>query len=535
MGKNNKKGKKRSGGGGGEAGGSSKTTIWDGADHVMRKHHQANKKAKKQQRQEEELEEEQEPPRKFQKQQVKEERRHRLTEKLTHDSKDKREASKLRLNIIKTQRDIDRLRPRLEKWDDAGEKAQLQKQQEAEAAPPKKKGRLGPESWKLKGAARPAWLVNEMDVRYVCPHQKAHDDANAKAKRVRNLLALLKGKFGQEVVDHNNNDVSYPHRRHFLALLMQNGLLNMEAKKYKTARLAFLECLELDGIHNPITDARCYLMRLYLQVNRPQSVHQLWTTRLAPTAGDETSVWVLYSVALVEYIRWKLFEEGSRREAEQALVRAMQGNVLCAYYLAFEEFFHEHMEYTDEVEHAENPLEETIEYCDSEQMGMWIGTDGALEWVQATLLRALHGQKVADGALSMVDLEWAPKLLAVEDEFKVQQQEEQAEQEAQQQAEEDAAQDKRVQEVLEGKESCLDDDDDDDEHSEEEEEPEDQVDTLMYAGMFRTTMEMLYASGALAQAPPAEVEEEALDTIAEDAEEDDESGGSHESESDDDQ
>ena len=495
MGKNNKKGPRKrpangSGGGGGDGGGSSganSTTTWDKTDQIVRLHRRADKKAKKQRRQEERLEQQQQqqqqtnneqPPllslsRKIiEKQQKKEERRHRLTEKLTHDSKDKREASKLRLNITKVQRDIAKLRPRLEQWDEVGEKQMLEKQQAAASAPPKKKGRLGPESWKLKGAARPAYLVNEMDVRYVCPHQKAHKEANAKAKRVINLLALYKGKFGQENLHQRSSnsieqpDLSYPHRREFLALLMQNGLLNLEAKKYKSARLAFLECLELDGVERPITDARCYLMRLYLQVNRPQSVYQLWTTRLSSppalqdgsTTGNqqqqqerdnkETSVWVLYSVALVEFIRWQHFEEGSRREAELALVRAMQGNILCAYYLAFEETFHEHMEYTDEIEHAENPLEETIEYCDSEQMGMWIGTDGALEWLQTTLLRGLHGQKIAGGALSMLDLEWVPKLLAIEDECKAQREEKaRIELEEQQQSEIDAAQDKRVEEV----------------------------------------------------------------------------------------
>lgn len=538
MGKNNKKGpRKRPAGGGGDTGGSGATTTWDGADQIMRKHRRAEKKAKKQQRQEEQLVDEDALPRKLEKQQFKEERRHRLTEKLTHDSKDKREASKLRLNITKVQRDIGKLRPRLERWDDTGEKQLLEQQRAAAAAAPKKKGRLGPESWKLKGAARPAYLVNEMDVRYVCPHQKAHKDANDKAKRVRNLLAFFKGNFGQENVDNvntNKPDLSYPHRREFLALLMQQGLLNLEAKKYKTARLAFLECLELDGVHHPITDARCYLMRLYLQVNRPQSVHQLWTTRLSPAAkkntnkqdhDEETSVWVLYSVALVEYIRWQHFEEGSRREAELALVRAMQGNILCAYYLAFEEAFHEHMEYTDEVEHAENPLEETIEYCDSEQMGMWIGTDGALEWLQTTLLRGLHGQTIAGGALSMLDLEWAPKLLAIEDEFRAQREDEIAEQEAQQQAEEDDAQDERVEEVLTGKDVVY-----DDAPSEEEEEEQEQVDTLMYAGMYRTTMEMLYKGGALSHAPPPlPTEEEEMTTIVEEEEEegDQGSGGSH--------
>jgi len=172
--------------------------------------------------------------------------------------------------------------------------------------------------------------------------------------------------------------------------------------------------------------------------------------------------------------------------------------------------------YTDEVEAAENPLEEAIEYCDSEQMGMWLGTDEALEWLKRTLLRALHGEKVAGGALSAVDLEWAPKLLEVEETFRAQRDAEQMEQEAEQEAEDDAEQDRRVEEALAGKEVVYRNALADEEEEGLEEEP---IDTVMYAGMFRTTMDMLYTSGALAHIPPPiENEGENLHIIAEEEE-----------------
>ncbi|CAB9512188.1 expressed unknown protein [Seminavis robusta] len=452
------KAKKRSkGSSGGDSGGA--TTTWDSAHHSLRQEQQANKRYKKQQQRQEEGEGEGEgkQPVKEDKHQVKEERRFKLTAKLTHDSREKREGAKLRLNITKTQREIETLRERLRKWDNAEEQERLDEEERKRKEPPKKKGRLGPESWKLKGAARPAWMVNEFDVRYECPHLKAHEKAREKAKRVQNLLILYKGKFGQQFAD---NDLSYPYRRQLLALLMQYGLLNKEAKKYKTARTALLECLDLDGIQHPITNARCHLMRLYLQVNRPQSVHELWNTRLSAAGNQETSVWVLYSVALVEYIRWNDFGESTRQQAEQALLRAFAGNPLCAYYLAFADFFHQYMEYTDDIEDADDPLGQAIEYCHDEQMGMWMGTEGALQWVQDTLLRA------------KADFDWNRRL-----------------------------------EMIEAEQKANGEDDQNGEEEDEEESQEDQADLLMFVGMFRTTMEMLEANGSLARVPPAIVED----------------------------
>jgi hypothetical protein len=470
------KNRKKRSSGGGDAGA---TTVWDSADHAVRQEHQANKKARKLEGKAAATTVE-----------IKQDRRSRLTAKLTRGSREKREASKLRLNITKTQREIEKLRQRLKQWDNVHEAKLLEEEEakkraDAAAEPKKKRGRLGPESWKLKGPARPAWLVNEFDVRYVCPHQKAHDDHNEKTKRIRNLVVIYKGSFGQQHKDDHDSQSSYLHRRQFLALLMQFGLLNMEANKYKTARLAFLECLDLDGVHQPITDARCHLMRLYLQANRPQSVQQLWTCRLAPVAKEERSVWVLYSVALVAYLRWHEFREITRHDAETALIRAFRGNVLCAYYLAFSKFFHEHMEYTDEIEHAsdDKPLEEAIEYCSSEQMGMWLGSEGALEWVQATLLRILQGQTLFVGDdITKADLDWKDKLQAIEREHK---------------ALKDRAHDQD-----DGDQSDGDNSDSDDSEDEEE------VDVLMFANMYRTTMEMLEANGSLLQVPPTIADED---------------------------
>ena len=86
---------------------------------------------------------------------------------LDHGTSDKKEAQKLNLHIIKTKRTVDAMRDRLKQWDAVNE-AKLQKEADAkrrkqeegnaakEAGIVKKRQRLGPESWKLRGAARPA-------------------------------------------------------------------------------------------------------------------------------------------------------------------------------------------------------------------------------------------------------------------------------------------------------------------------------------------------------------------------------------------
>ena len=339
------------------------TTAWTGFDHAIRKKQKKEEDAPLSQRE-------------------------RRTIARTRDSKEKRDAQKLHLHITKTQREIDKLRERLQNWDDV-EEAKKEQQQEEEEPSTKKKGRKGPETWKLRGAARPASEVYDFDTRYEDPHLKAHEEATAKAKRQRNLLAIYKGRLGDD--DDSSEDCPpQPHCRNLLALLMQLGMLYLEAKKYKAARAAFLECMELDGTEHPITSARARLMRLYLEANRPDSARRLWE-RLP----NDTSAWIRFSAALVEYVSWKVLDEegSSQASAEALLAQAIRSNVYCAYYLGFHDVFESVMEYTDEIEEAdEGTLEEAIEYCNSEQWGAWIGTDGAVDWVRGVLLRATQGQ-----------------------------------------------------------------------------------------------------------------------------------------------
>ena len=392
----------------------------------------------------------------------KQEERARRSALLTRGSKQKKEEGKHRLHIKRTTRILEKLRDRLERWDDVeerrkkeNEELEKRKQKENEGQVKVKKGRKGPETWKLKGAARPAHLVYDFDTRYVDPHIKAHEEAKKKAARCRNILVLCKGKFGVE----NDNKVPQPECREYLSLLMQLGNLCMYAKQMKTARKCFLECMELDSSESPITNARCQLMRLYMEANRPDSARRLWE-KLPP---NDPAVWIRYSAVLIEFVSFKILEEegSSEKKCEDRMVDAIKSNIFCAYYLAFFDNFTEVMEFTDDIEDAndDSPLEQAIEYCNSEQLGAWKGTDGAMDWVRNFVIRVLHNESDSNHP-ELFDFDWRKAL-------------------------------SKTKKTLassgndEHNNTC--DGDDDDEST---------IDVEMYANMFETAMEMLEDSGA---------------------------------------
>jgi hypothetical protein len=370
----------------------------------------------------------------------------------------------------------------LESWDDVEEqrikrlkqeeeeRKRREEEEEREGGPrKKKKGRLGPETWKLKGAARPAWMVYDFDTRYVDPHIQAHEEHKTKVARSRNIMELCRGRFGNE----NDKDVPQPECREYLSLLMQLGNLSMQSQQLKTARKAFLECMDLDSLDTPITPARCHLMRLYVDANRPESARRLWE-RLPP---NDPAVWVRYSAALIEYVSWRILEEdGSTQEsAELLLARAIKSNVFCACYLAFFDVFSDVMEHTEEIEDADesSPLEEAIEYCNSEQLGAWKGTEGALDWIRSAIIRLLNGQCIKVGkqeTISAADIDWRARLSNVRE----------------------AIPDSP--DLFDQEEREMKSNDDSDGGSSDDNADESSVDIGMFATMFETAMEMVEAS-----------------------------------------
>lgn len=427
--------------------------------------------------------------------------------RFAHDSLEKWESGKLRLNITKTKREAEIIKKRLVSWDDVDEDLRLKKELELEkkrkaeeeaeeqGIKAKKRGRLGPETWKLRGAARPAYEVYDFDTRYVDPHLKAHEEARIKGKRSRNILTLYRGKFCQEVQENESENLIRVSRL-YLSLLMQLGLLNLESKRFKTARQAFLECIDLEGSDHdmPITNARSHLMRMYLDNNRPDSARRLWER--FPT---DSSVWIRYSAALIEFVSWKILEEeGSNKEtAEINLAKAIRSNIFCAYYIAFHDTFTDVMEFTDEVEDVENgTIEQAIEYCNSEQVGSWLGTEGAIQWIRGVLLRGIHGGEIAGGMFGKIQLGWDKKLTEIENIYEMKQRENDDDSYEMKQREND-------------NDNFEDDDntEDDDDNTEDDDDTEDKIDVLMYTGMFRTAMDMLQDAGVFVYNKDLEVDQ----------------------------
>merc|ERR1712238_604928 len=378
---------------------------------------------------------------------------------------------KNRLHVTRLQRQLEKMRERLENWDDVEEALLVKKKEEERRRSkeevdqePKKKKRKGPETWTLKGAARPAHLVYDFDTRYVDPFIKAHVDAKKKGARCRNIMILFKGKFGTE----DECDIPQPLCREYLSLLTMIGSLSVQLNQIKTARKSFIECMELDSSENPVTPARCQLMRLYMEANRPDSARRLWEN-LSPT---DPAVWIRYSAVLIEFVSFKILrEEGSSEsKCEFHLAVAIKSNIFCAYYIAFFDSFNKVMEYTEDIENADesSPLEEAIEYCNSEQMGAWLGTNGATDWVRNFLVRNLNSDSNSEREnLPVSDLNWRKALCKTQETHAT-----------------------NVELVAR---DYKDDSKDDDESDCEDDESS--VDIEMYATMFETTMEMVEASG----------------------------------------
>lgn len=477
-------------------------------------------------------------------------RREQRTAVLTHETSEKRNATRLRLHITRTKRELETQKAQLTSWDPVAyqKQAQLEKQKAQEQAAAenngelllrKKRGRKGPESWKLKGAARPAWQVYDFDTRYVCPHIAAHEEHQEKTKRSFNLLALCRKQQEQPhfkppalFLNNNNsdsgdnndqeNDLLLYVCRDYLALLMELGHLYLQAKQFKSARETWLQCLELD--YGGISTAGDELMRMYLDLRRYEAAFRLGQRLLVgnthhqndeddkssnsnskENSSSSSSVWIQYSTALVA---WHLKHEMAPEYLEQAI----RFNPFCAYYLAFWNTFDGVMEYTHELDAMQqqededappqSSLEEAIEYCssnDNQQANRWITMGGhvALSDVLLQTIQKKHP------SLTRADVDWNARLVKLE-QFCQEQEEEAAAAANQQQAEDEkkktdsssseAATEKNEHQVDTEASSSSNDDDNEEENistSGSNEIMPPTVDLAMFVGMFRTAMEMV--------------------------------------------
>jgi tetratricopeptide (TPR) repeat protein len=333
---------------------------------------------------------------------------------------------KLKLHITKAQKDVQTLRNKLQNWDPLA----YQQEQAAKNAPPPptepKKGRKGPETWKLKGAARPAWQVYDFDTRYVDPYAAAHDAARAKAGRIQNLVAVYRGKFGRptKMDHHDDNNNRQPEMcREFLSALMRLGNLYLENRQYRLARQVFLECIELEGDDDdaeqnpPITSARESLMELYLQVPKYDSA-----LRLGERFPSDASVFFRYSAALAAV---QLRSE----KVHNLMAHAIRSNVFVAYYLSYYETFANVMEYLEDIQNAkeeedndderQSSFEEALEYCGNpDTIQRWLQIPNSMDTLKHVLQSGINGT-THDTTLSLQvsDLDWNSRLAKIEQEY----------------------------------------------------------------------------------------------------------------------
>lgn len=282
----------------------------------------------------------------------------------THENK--REQLRVKMHLERTKRSIQVLRERLETWDEVEEEEKKRKEKEP---PPRKKKRTDPSTWKLKGAAKPAHEVYDFDVRFVDTYAQDHVNAKAKAQRQVNLLK-------------SGNLASHELGREYLTLLMQLAHLRESAGHYRDAQATYQECMQLDS--SAITNARESLMRLFIVRERYSEAYELGTTTLS--SYDDTSM-IPYSKALAAFALYHNKSKQqtiiSKEELQEAMTKAIRGNIFLAHYICHFDIFQTVMECQDEIDEDEpqSLLEEAIEYAnDNELMNSWqtLAADNAL-------------------------------------------------------------------------------------------------------------------------------------------------------------
>jgi len=275
-----------------------------------------------------------------------------------------------------------------------------------------------------------------------------------KVKRVQNILCLYRGKM---------QDGPKPHCYNFVMCLCQLGHLYYEEQKYSKARQAWIECIDLEG-EVVMTNARYRLLRMYMKLGRVESAKRLCAD-LSSSSDNTKSAWIQYSALLLTYQTINndntTTDASSQQQLQEALQNAITSNIYCVFYLSFHDtaFNNDVMEYTEDIEDVpEGTLLEAIEYCTSEQLAIWNKTNGAIQWLRVQLMSIWK------------DLDWEKCLKKEED-------------------------DGRDDSVME--ENKNDHADEDEEGEDVDNEEEDDIDVSMYAGMFRTGMEMLIENGQL--------------------------------------
>jgi hypothetical protein len=144
-----------------------------------------------------------------------------------------------------------------------------------------------------------------------------------------------------------------------------------------------------------ITTARDSCMRMYLDLERYDAAF-----RLGERFSMDSSCVIRFSVALLAF---RLQKEESM--INKLMLQAIKSNIFATLYLCHYDTFVAAFEFTEELQDADdepqNSFEEALEYCSSAYASLWQQTDGAIERLQ---------RSVQDDSLTPGDREWSGRL-----------------------------------------------------------------------------------------------------------------------------
>jgi hypothetical protein len=235
---------------------------------------------------------------------------------------------------------------------------------------PRQPGRLGPETWKLRGAARP-WAelpenregpaIEDENGRAITPYVDGADKWNG-----------LMGKFSAD-----------PETREYLSVLFkfaeaccESGFTNQACEHYE-------EALRLDKEDK--MGARARMVSCLMDDGEAQRARGVID---ADTTGNAA---MQYHKAMIEFVAWSINDEvegGACEELATAeLKKAFDANPYFLVWVVHENVFNQVVEYVNEIKEWETQpgsVEEAFVVAGRDGP-LWAETDGALEWAAGFL------------------------------------------------------------------------------------------------------------------------------------------------------
>lgn len=227
----------------------------------------------------------------------------------------------------------------------------------------KKKGRLGYETWKLRGAARPADTLIDTFEDYNDPHAGTVD-----------MFTLHMGSFS-----------SHPQTKVYLDLLTQLAVACGEAGFTRKEAETYERVLQIDA-EDKDNCRHLYVMSL-LDRGEAGKARAL----IERFSATDTGTVMTYSMVLVEVVSWMALEEAGASEAlaTSAIERAYLANPYALVCLSYASIFEDVVEYADEINPAKcvpGSVQEAIWYCCRQEVkSPWSELEGGEEWLRSIL------------------------------------------------------------------------------------------------------------------------------------------------------